>query len=960
MKITLEELKAKSIDELYDLLLSTFNKLYKAYEYLSLNDEEKEKLFRDTIEYIKKYYSEQEDFNDYFKKIIKNKLKFIIKDKLDGPDSLKILNAYINKNISEKNDYNLCLRSINKIDRFFTDHEYMASPEIIESLLQDNKNLYKSVEIIFNENKIEIIAGKADMVFNNLLLIELLEIYCSINEIKITELDDSNLYDKESGDLTDHLKLYLHEIGGISLLNELEEKVYAKEIKDIRSKKLEDRTPEEQIKYKQVRDKFTDANLRLVVNIAKRYVGRGLQLLDLIQEGSIGLIKAVDKFDVEKGYKFSTYATWWIRQAITRGIEDKARGVRLPVHKVHSLNRYAKRRDELKSKYEYDISYNEIAKELNIPYEVVVKNEKLLLETVSLNAPVGEEEDSELGDYVSDSNINTEEEALDTTLKELLEQLKDDAKLTDQQKQVLKYRFEDGLTLEAVGKIFNVTRERIRQIEAKAIKELRKCRKTDAFAVYTQNPEESLKKLKQLRKDCYRKNNSTSNVYPGSNKSNNPNGNTLKTLDQFVEGFDKDTVKAVFQSLTEEQRELFYKRFGQGLDEAIPLQKIEDKFAFAKLIERFKQRCKNYTQYGEVFIGKVPKKQRMKKTKGDDDMEMKKYRDAVLFKHPKLQAYSKKTILEAIEQLRDTKPNYYALIQKRYGEDFSSNKLESITKTETNSLYGVIIPTIIRNCNKIMNNKKKDNVQEINKPIVKETVVEEIKKEEVPVEKLANHYVKPLFELKEFKKYDKDMILSVIACLDEDDQLLLQKRYGKEYDRKYPRSVPVEDRPRLVSIREKMLNDLELLVEGINRKKIEEFVGPNMPTYAPDTDVREKLEENQKKREAAHKVVESHSYTEKREKYSMIELLKSVTDIKNDIDLNSDELVIAMLKLGYVNNTYYTNDEISKMLNVDPQTIIEITKKVLQTMKENLDLVVNDSIDDFVPLPYNDEGRGSR
>ena len=280
----------------------------------------------------------------------------------------------------------------------------------------------------------------------------------SEDEIDLSKID---LSVPEGIGVDDPVRMYLKEIGQIPLLTAEQEVEYAKRMEE---------------GNEVAKRRLAEANLRLVVSIAKRYVGRGMQFLDLIQEGNLGLIKAVEKFDYRKGYKFSTYATWWIRQAITRAIADQARTIRIPVHMVETINKLTRVSRQLLQELGREPSPEEIAEEMDIPVEKVREIQKISQEPVSLETPIGEEEDSHLGDFIQDENVPVPAEAAAATL--LREQLDDElATLTEREQKVLRFRFglDDGKarTLEEVGKEFQVTRERIRQIEAKAIRKLR-------------------------------------------------------------------------------------------------------------------------------------------------------------------------------------------------------------------------------------------------------------------------------------------------------------------------------------------------------------------------------------------------------------------------------------------------------------------------------------------------------
>ncbi len=353
--------------------------------------------------------------------------------------------------------------------------------ELLE-MAKKKKNVIEDTEIIdhFKDCKgIELNTERMTMIFDYLEAhnVDVLNITADDDDeepddLLLAEEEEKADYDVEHLDLSvpdgvsieDPVRMYLKEIGNVPLLSAEEEIELAQ--------KMEDGGEEGEAAKK----KLAEANLRLVVSIAKRYVGRGMLFLDLIQEGNLGLIKAVEKFDYRKGYKFSTYATWWIRQAITRAIADQARTIRIPVHMVETINKLIRVSRQLLQELGREPLPEEIAEEMDIPVERVREILKISQEPVSLETPIGEEEDSHLGDFIQDENVPVPAEAAAfTLLKEQLEEVL--GTLTDREQMVLKLRFglDDGRarTLEEVGKEFNVTRERIRQIEAKALRKLR-------------------------------------------------------------------------------------------------------------------------------------------------------------------------------------------------------------------------------------------------------------------------------------------------------------------------------------------------------------------------------------------------------------------------------------------------------------------------------------------------------
>ena len=344
-----------------------------------------------------------------------------------------------------------------KDDKKDKNSKMVAVKELIDKGKKNGSLTYK--EIMETMEHIELSPDQIEKIYEVLELANV-EIIGDVNDTD-TAHEEIDLSVPEGIAIDDPVRMYLKEIGKVPLLSSEQEITYAREIEEGNQKS---------------RKKLAEANLRLVVSIAKRYVGRGMLFLDLIQEGNLGLIKAVEKFDYRKGYKFSTYATWWIRQAITRAIADQARTIRIPVHMVETINKLIRVQRQLLQELGRDPFPEEISKVMELPVEKVREIQKIAQEPVSLETPIGEEEDSHLGDFIPDDEAPAPAEAAAfTMLKEQLISVLDT--LTPREEKVLRLRFglDDGRarTLEEVGKEFNVTRERIRQIEAKALRKLR-------------------------------------------------------------------------------------------------------------------------------------------------------------------------------------------------------------------------------------------------------------------------------------------------------------------------------------------------------------------------------------------------------------------------------------------------------------------------------------------------------
>jgi len=363
---------------------------------------------------------------------------------------------------------------VEELKEKITDENSVSNKDIVDFINEKDLSKKELAEIyeILHENNIEV--GFDEDVSDEEL--ELLE--DEIKEDEKKEIEQGNINATDNINIDDPVKLYLKEIGAVKLLTAEEEVTLAKSVEKGTFENPTDKEMEEAILAKKA---LSDANLRLVVSIAKKYLGRGLPFLDLIQEGNLGLLKAVDKFDYTKGYKFSTYATWWIRQAITRAIADQARTIRVPVHMVETINKLNRISRQLLQEKGREATNEELSEEMDVTVAKIREVKKIAQEPISLETPIGPKEDSTLVDFIMDRSATAPDDAAGSILlREQIEELLEE--LTDRERQVLELRFglRDGRTrtLEEVGKYFDVTRERIRQIEGKALSKLKKSAKS--------------------------------------------------------------------------------------------------------------------------------------------------------------------------------------------------------------------------------------------------------------------------------------------------------------------------------------------------------------------------------------------------------------------------------------------------------------------------------------------------
>lgn len=431
---------------------------------------------------------------DEYEKYLKDKIKFYINDTAknilnNSDEQYRIINEYIIKNkTSNYKTIKDILYFFKNLDLNLNKYKIRIEPDVLIKLVNENSVFKRHLDNIYNYYSDKINNGEFLSSFSNEILIYSIEIYCDINNIQIKKNNISNIKDSQSKNLDD-VKKYLSEIGSFPLLTKDEETELGKRI--LNGDKLAEK-------------KLVESNLRLVVDIAKGYVDKGLDFLDLIQEGNLGLMKAVTRFDVSKGYKFSTYATWWIRQAMQRAIADKSRNIRLPVHMQELIVKYKKIFSELSIELNREPTINEIANKLNISANKILTIIYYLNDTTSINTiiSIDSEDNIELQDYIADTTINFEDE-FDKITKDDLIKLLYSSNLKERDINVLILRFglngNAAMTLEEVGKIFNLTRERIRQIEARALKKIRLNKNSDSFVWYMDDPDIAIDTLKKYR-----------------------------------------------------------------------------------------------------------------------------------------------------------------------------------------------------------------------------------------------------------------------------------------------------------------------------------------------------------------------------------------------------------------------------------------------------------------------------
>lgn len=462
MKIENKNVYEMSYEQIYSVVHPLLTKYYELFRILNISKEE----FENIVVNIIKTSQEEDIDNINYVIYYEQKIRLVLSQKMNelskNGEVVKVVSNYIEEKFSKGPAYKTALTNLKNLSDFFDTYNYYPSQDEIIGLINSNELLNNNLSLFFNQNKEKIVNGRVDEVVGSNTFISIVETYCMLNHIEIKEED---FEDPFKSNLPDDLRAYMLEIGKIPLLTDEEEMELGRRIL---------------MGDKEAQNTLVEHNLRLVVSIAKRFLGRGLPFLDLIQEGNIGLITAAERFDVTKGNKFSTYATWWIRQSVSRGVADKGRTIRIPVHLYEKLGNYELTKRRLRSELMREPTDEEVAEEMNLPESKIVEYRKIQQEPVSLNdlvggGPKGDGDDTEL-EYFIPSDEDVEETVGQSMLKEEIEKLFIEAGLDRRAIEVIKLRMgtDTGkpMTLEAIGKMYNVTRERVRQIEARALKRL--------------------------------------------------------------------------------------------------------------------------------------------------------------------------------------------------------------------------------------------------------------------------------------------------------------------------------------------------------------------------------------------------------------------------------------------------------------------------------------------------------
>ena len=812
MIFSIDTIEQQDSKKIYQELLSLFNNIYDSFKYVGLSKQDYYDLVLDEIDASKYNYDGKKSYDNYIDSKVRialiNKIKELV---MDDKSIVNILSGYIDQTINTNMSLSTSLKGFDKLEQFIVVCGITLESNMLIDLISSNSIFENMLEIIFKTHQKTIMAGQADSIIESDLILRSLEIYCMLKNIDIGEEEEiSEDTDFSNIPTNDSVKTYLIEIGRRPRLSYEEERELAR------------KTAEGD---KVARKQFIERNLRLVVAQAKRYTNRGLSFLDLIQEGNIGLIRAVDTYDYEKGYKFSTYATVCIRNWIMRGLDDKSRSIRVPVYMHERIAKYYQALKELEMDYDRRPTVIEIADKMGLSTADIEKIRDTLGDTVSLDEKA-DDDDRSLSEVIPSKEASPEDQAISSSLSQDVRKMLDKVDLKPHEKDVLALRFGFNgppLTLEKIGKKYNCTRERIRQIEATAIKKLRRSREARKLIDYVQIPDQ------ELLKNTY-----SSRKYSLNNSAKLTNVNTkvhvggIQTIYELLPDYTKEEVDHVLSQLSEDDIKILHVRYGEDLEHPVVkrLTAEQRKSFYGHLLPKIKRLMKHYCSDGDKtiysYFPEYSKKEvdRVILMLSKSDLELLDMRYGKDLEHPIVNELTSEQqrlfYIRVVVKMRRwldnrvnkvgraatsiyslfsnyTKEEVDAMISKlsesdlevlymRYGEDLEHPVATQLTDKERNHFYGYLMTKM----KKLLNN-----------PDMK-----------------AGQRGRSIYQL--FKSYTKEEIDAMISKLSESDLDLLYMRFGENLE--HPVVAKLTDKERnhfygyLMTKMKKLLNNPDMKV----------------------------------------------------------------------------------------------------------------------------------------------------
>ena len=530
-------------DEVFSSLLPTIKNIYKAFKYTGISFDDYSDIVLDEISEMDGKV-EETVFKNKLKKRMNNEVSKML---TDSDTASRIISSYLDVKVPKVDSYESAMKAFKKLDSFFSKYDFFMGRELLIDLLSNNEKFSSMTSYILKEKEKDIALGKSEDIFDSDFLIYTVKTYFELHGMPIKEREEEiDMIGFDSSSDLDIVSLYINELNA-PLLSEDEEKALLVKIKQ---------------GDMEAREKFIESNLRLVVSVAKKFLGRGVPFLDLVQEGNLGLMKAIDKFDLSYDVRFSTYAVYRIKMFVSKAIADQSRNIRVPISRQDELYSYMTKIDNLEKKFGMNLSVDEISMMLGKSVDKIRELESLKNDTVSINALVGKDNDTELGEFLSTSE-SIEDEVIDSFLPEQIMELLKKSKLSEREKDVLLSRFGIGRShvwqLKELSKKYGVSKAWIGQVELNALEKLRRLKSIEQFSVYMDNPDLALRNLEEFRKKPEKR----------ERRKTGKRGSLLKSIYEYFDDFSREDVDSVLDDLNEFDKNLVFLRYGEDLDNPV-------------------------------------------------------------------------------------------------------------------------------------------------------------------------------------------------------------------------------------------------------------------------------------------------------------------------------------------------------------------------------------------------------